>query len=73
MDGFEFLWRFRSEGRHREIPVIIWTAKDLTAEEDLRLRANVQAVHSKFGGNLAGLLEDIRRVLPPIVRAGKGP
>ncbi len=64
MDGFEFLWRFRSEARNRDVPVIVWTAKDLTSEEEEHLRNNAQAVHAKMSGGLAQLVEEVKRAVP---------
>ena len=37
MDGFEFLDELRQPSRWRDIPVVVVTAKDLTAEERERL------------------------------------
>ena len=64
MDGFEFLEFFRSQPQNRDVPVIIWTAKDLTASEEARLREGAQAVHSKLAGGMTALVDEIQRVLP---------
>jgi CheY-like chemotaxis protein len=64
MSGFEFLERFRSEPMNRNVPVIIWTAKDLSLAEEARLRAQAQAVHNKQTGGMDELLQEIRRLLP---------
>jgi CheY-like chemotaxis protein len=64
MSGFEFLDRFRSEPCNRDVPVLIWTAKDLTFAEEARLREQAQAVHSKLNGGMSELLQDIARMLP---------
>ena len=42
MDGFEFIARVRAESRWQHIPVIVVTAKTLTAEERARLNGQVQ-------------------------------
>jgi CheY-like chemotaxis protein len=42
MDGFEFVVQLRAEARWRHIPVIVVTAKALTAEERARLNGLVQ-------------------------------
>ncbi len=64
MSGFEFLERFRSEPYNRDVPVLIWTAKDLTIAEEARLREQAQAIHSKLKGGMSELLQDIARILP---------
>jgi PAS domain S-box-containing protein len=64
MSGFEFLDRFRSEPHNRDVPVLIWTAKDLTLAEEARLREQAQAIHSKLKGGMSELLQDIARILP---------
>lgn len=64
MSGFEFLERFRSEPYNRDVPVIIWTGKDLTLGEEARLREQAQAIHSKLKGGMSELLQDIARILP---------
>ena len=42
MDGFEFIARVRAESRWQHIPVIVVTAKTLTAEDRARLNGQVQ-------------------------------
>jgi PAS domain S-box-containing protein len=50
MDGFQFLDAFRAETEHRDVPVLVWTMKDLTSEEHERLKRSAQAVIRKGGG-----------------------
>ena len=64
MSGLDVLRRLRGSPRNPGVPIIIWTAKDLSAEEEERLRSNAHAVHRKIRGGLAALLDDVRRVLP---------
>jgi CheY-like chemotaxis protein len=47
MDGFEFIARVRAEARWRHIPVIVVTAKTLTAEDRARLNGQVQHLVQK--------------------------
>ncbi|KMP10938.1 hypothetical protein UR09_04775 [Candidatus Nitromaritima sp. SCGC AAA799-A02] len=47
MDGFEFLDKFRANPEWESIPVIVVSAKDLTAEEYLRLNGSVQKIFQK--------------------------
>jgi CheY-like chemotaxis protein len=64
MTGFEFLDHFRRQQRNRDVPVIIWTAKDLTHAEQVRLRENAQTVLRKSPGGMSALLEEMKSVLP---------
>ncbi|HEY0711080.1 MAG TPA: PAS domain S-box protein [Polyangia bacterium] len=65
MDGFEFLERLRATPSHRDIPVIVWTGKDLEPGEEMRLRASVQAVHAKLPSDLGGLLKAVGTIIAP--------
>jgi signal transduction histidine kinase/CheY-like chemotaxis protein len=63
MDGFGFLKRFRATPAGRQTPVIVWTVKDLTREEDEMLRAATQALISK-GEGAALLLAELAELAP---------
>jgi len=63
MDGFEFLVEMRSKPEWRDIPVLVVTAKDLTAEERARLNGHVERVMDKGSAELAELLGEIGQVL----------
>jgi CheY-like chemotaxis protein len=47
MDGFEFLAEFRRRAEFRSVPVIVLTAKDLTADDHERLNGSIEAVIQK--------------------------
>ncbi len=59
MDGFEFLAEMRRDSRYRAVPVIVVTAKTLTAEDHQRLKGNVQQVLSKSDQPLESLLDNL--------------
>ena len=60
MDGFQFLESFhRTSGAYRT-PVIVWTVKDLTRDDRVRLQASVQAIVQKGPSGAAQLLEELR-------------
>ena len=63
MDGFEFAEAMRSDPRWREIPIVVLTARSLTAEDRQRLNGNVQRVLSKGGLDRSGLLKEIRKAI----------
>jgi CheY-like chemotaxis protein len=60
MDGFEFVQELRKSETWRSIPVIVITAKDLTAQERSRLSGHVQAILQKGGYSRQELLREIR-------------
>jgi signal transduction histidine kinase/DNA-binding response OmpR family regulator len=74
MDGVEFLRWFRAMPAGRRTPVIIWTVKDLTAQERRSLEVSVQAIVAK-GAGPAALIEELRSCAPPPrrPRAAEGP
>ena len=63
MDGFGFLARFRQIPTNRRIPVIIWTMKDLTDEDHVRLRDLAAAVVVKQNDEPTKLVEELRLLL----------
>src|SRR5581483_2231956 len=65
MDGFEFLERFRHTAGGRDVPVIIWTVKDLTAADRQFLRERAQGIVSKASGKPGDLVALLRSHVPP--------
>jgi len=64
MDGFEFLNRLRnSDLPSSSSPVVIVTARDLSAADRARLQGNVEEVVMKTGGSLDGVIDKIKGVL----------
>jgi len=64
MDGFEFLSRLRQEERWREIPVVVVTAKTLTADDRSRLNEGyVTKLIDKREKNLEALLANLDELL----------
>jgi signal transduction histidine kinase/CheY-like chemotaxis protein len=61
VDGFEFLARFKQLPLYGHIPVLVWTSKDLTAEDYAYLSNATQGVLAK--GNGAMLTEELQRLL----------
>jgi hypothetical protein len=72
MDGFEFLVEMRSRAEWRDIPVLVVTAKDLTAEERSRLNGGVERVLQKGAAELDDLLREIGRILPRSIARAQG-
>src|SRR6185369_9321065 len=63
MDGFEFLDRFRRLPGCRRVPVVIWTAKDLSGHELGSLRASAQAIVPKGRDGGGSLLDELKAFL----------
>ncbi len=63
MDGFEFLKRFRRLPGCELSPAIVWTMKDLTAEDNARLHRLAQAVVAKGEPPSGGLVEQLAALL----------
>jgi PAS domain S-box-containing protein len=60
MDGFEFLAAMRTNPEWQDIPVIVITAKDLTAEDREQLSGVVEDVFEKNAYTREQLLEQVR-------------
>ena len=63
MDGFELMEAMRREAAWAGIPVIVLTAKDLTAEDRERLNGRVERVLQKGAYTADVLLADVRRLV----------
>jgi signal transduction histidine kinase/CheY-like chemotaxis protein len=62
VDGFQFLDRLREDAYGEQIPVIVWTSKDLTAAELATLRISTQGLVGKSKPD-ASLVDELRRCL----------
>jgi len=69
VDGFDFIARLRSLPVGYQLPIIVWTVKDLDADDLRRLQV---AIVSKRGGGWDALLDELRRLLPPIAVPPEG-
>lgn len=63
MDGFEFLRELRTKEEWREVPVIVLTAKELTAEDRSVLLGKVEKILQKGSSSKEDLLQNIRKVI----------
>src|SRR5262249_36693940 len=62
MDGFDFVHEFRHDAANRSIPIIVLTAKDLSAEDRQRLNGQVERIMNKSGSGRDSLLADVREM-----------
>jgi signal transduction histidine kinase/CheY-like chemotaxis protein len=63
MDGFEFVAYLRQSERGRRIPVVVVTAKAVTAADRERLNGQVRRIFQKGSFTRAELIAELRRVL----------
>jgi adenylate cyclase len=70
MDGFEFLEEIRRKAEWRDIPVVVVTAKELTAEDRDRLNVGVERIIQKTDRD--EMLREVRSVLAKCVERQRG-
>jgi PAS domain S-box-containing protein len=63
VDGFEFVSRVWAMPAGSDVPIIVWTVKDLNAAERQRLLSSITALVSKNAGGSHALVEELRRLL----------
>jgi CheY-like chemotaxis protein len=63
MNGFDFIRELRKNKDWQDIPVVILTAKDLTLEDRLQLKGNVERVYQKGEYNRDQLLNEVRELV----------
>jgi signal transduction histidine kinase/CheY-like chemotaxis protein len=66
MDGFEFLRQLRAKADWRAIPVVVLTAKELTAEDRHALMGDVTKILQKGTVGRDELLKEIRSLVTPV-------
>jgi signal transduction histidine kinase/DNA-binding response OmpR family regulator len=64
MDGFEFVEALRSQPWAEHVPVIVITAKHLSADELMHLNKHVQHVIQKGAYSVNDLLRDVKCLIP---------
>lgn len=63
MDGLEFLEILRANPAWNDIPVVVSTSKDLTADDRQRLKGTVQRVVAKGSITRDGLVDEVRKIV----------
>ena len=63
MDGFEFAAELHRHAEWRSIPIVVLTAKDLTADELALLNGNVHTILNKKGRTREDLMHQVRDLL----------
>jgi CheY-like chemotaxis protein len=72
MDGFEFVDALRAREAWRRIPIVIVTAKDLTADDHERLNGSVVRILQKGAYGQEDLLAEVRALLAASIGCRKG-
>jgi len=67
MSGFELLDRIEAEPRLRQVPIVVFTGKDLSAEEDRRLRRAAKSVIIKGVESPERLLDETALFLHRVI------
>jgi DNA-binding response OmpR family regulator len=65
VDGFGFLRQLRAKAEWRDIPVIVLTAKDVTADDRRRLGGQADRILQKGGLSMADLAATLRSLMSP--------
>jgi len=71
MDGFQFVAELQQNPEWSDIPVVVVTARDLTAADHERLNSSVRSVLVKESFNPADLVARIRRLLSQVKRTAE--
>jgi CheY-like chemotaxis protein len=72
MDGFAFLRTVRARQDWREVPVVVLTAKDITADDRRRLAGHADRVLAKGSTGLGELARELRSLMPTLAEADEG-
>ena len=62
VSGFDVVQRLQAHPEAREIPILIFTAKHLAAEDRQRLTSHVQAISLKSGSGKENLLRALEKL-----------
>ena len=71
MDGFEFARRLREKPEWRRIPVVVLTARDITAEDRRRLNGDVEKIVQKGAWDQVSLLHELRHLADAVKSEGE--
>ena len=49
LDGFRLIERVRADARHKDLPIVVYTGKDLSREEEQKLKKQAESIILKSG------------------------
>ncbi len=67
MDGFEFITEFRKQEEWRTIPVVVITAKELSAEDHIRLNGCVEKILQKGAFRREELMNEVGKLVKSFI------
>ena len=70
MDGFQFLEEVRKREAWPSIPIVVLTAKELTADDRMRLKGSVTQILQKSAYTQEELLLAVRNLVASCIRPG---
>jgi CheY-like chemotaxis protein len=72
MEGFELLKRVKKQPRFIDLPVLIYTSKDLSRREETQLKRYAAAIITKTNGSAERLLEETSLFLHRVLKSPNG-
>jgi hypothetical protein len=73
MDGFEFVARLRADPAHRNIPIVVLTAKELSPDERARLNGQVAKIIQKGSLQLEEVMVELSQLIAQQIRPVPSP
>ncbi|PYN95614.1 MAG: hypothetical protein DMD91_24240 [Candidatus Rokuibacteriota bacterium] len=68
MDGFQFVAELKRSPEGRAVPIVVLTAKDVTAEERVRLTGSVEVILQKGAASRDAILGEVRALVATTAR-----
>jgi PAS domain S-box-containing protein len=72
VDGFEFVAKLRALPAGKDLPILVWSVKELTIDDRRWLDAAAVTFASKTLGGTQALIDTLRQVLPRLFRGATG-
>ena len=63
MDGFELVYKLQQNEKWREIPIVVLTAKEITAEDRQKLNGSVAKIFEKGSYQRSVLFQEVTNLL----------
>ena len=73
MSGFELLRRTKQQARHQDLPVVIYTSRDLSRQEEMQIKRYAAAIVTKTSDSADRLIEETARFLHRILEHPSAP
>ena len=73
MSGFELLRRTKQQAKHQDLPVVIYTSRDLSRQEEMQIKRYAAAIVTKGGDSAERLVEETARFLHRVLEHPSAP